>query len=199
MKIFMNLLFFSLLLSMNSSCQNNAEPSTDQATTEIPVTQQAVQPRAAAQVAPQKVAAKNTKNLVKWYTMEDALKANQKEPKKFFVDVYTDWCGWCKVMDKNTFTDPKVADYLNEHFYPVKFDAEQKEAITVNGKTYEWVNGGRRGVNTLAYALLNGRLSYPSVVYLTEKLESIRVSPGYKTPDQILPELQYAAEEAYMN
>ena len=88
---------------------------------------------------------------------------------------------------------------MNENFYPVKFDAEQKEAITVKGKTYEWVNGGRRGVNTLAYALLNGRLSYPSVVYLTENLESIRVSPGYKTPDQILPELQYAAEEEYMN
>lgn len=137
---------------------------------------------------------------IEWMTIEDAVAANAKMPKKFFIDVYTDWCGWCKVMDKQTFTNPDVIAYMNAHFYPVKFNAEQKENVTVNGQVFEFMpNAGRRGVHTLAYSLLQGRMSYPSVVYMNEQMQLIRVSPGYKKPEQLLPELQYAAEEQYLS
>ena len=53
-----------------------------------------------------------------------------------FIDVYTDWCGWCKRMDASTFKDPTVAAYLNANFYPVKLNAETRDTITFNGKTY---------------------------------------------------------------
>lgn len=134
---------------------------------------------------------------VKWYTIEEAVAANKKAPKKMLVDMYTDWCGWCKVMDKQTFTDPAIIKYLNTHYYPVKFDAETKETINFKGKEYVWVNGGRRGYNQLAYELLRGRLGYPSLVYLDENQNLIRVAPGFKKPDQLMPELKFAAEDHY--
>lgn len=111
--------------------------------------------------------------------------------KKFLVDVYTDWCGWCKVMDKKTFTDPTLIKYLNENFHVVKFNAEQKDIVKYRGKEYKWEPmGGRNGINTLGVELLQGRLSYPTLVYLNEKLEPITISPGYKDPGQLMSELQ---------
>jgi len=134
---------------------------------------------------------------VKWYTWEEAVAANEKNPKKFYIDIYTDWCGWCKVMDKKTFTDPKVAAYLNEHYYPIKLNAEQKEEINFKGTKFVWKDAGRRGVHTLAYSLLEGKMSFPSFVYLTPNYERIMVSPGYKEAKDLLPELKFAQEEHY--
>ncbi len=134
---------------------------------------------------------------VKWYTWEEATAANKVHPKKIFVDVYTNWCHWCKVMDKKTFEQADVAKYLNENFYPVKLNAEQKEAITFQGKTFKWQNQGRNGIHELAYALLNGQMSFPSVVFLNEKFERIAISPGYIQADEFLKQLKYAAEEHY--
>jgi thioredoxin-related protein len=121
-----------------------------------------------------------------WLTIEQAQELQGNTDKLFLVDVYTDWCGWCKVMDKKTFTDEGIKKYLDENFYVVKFNAEQKEPITFNGKEYLWRSGGRRGVNTLAIEMLNGRLGYPSLVFLDSNLEKIKVVPGYKTPDQLM-------------
>jgi len=133
----------------------------------------------------------------KWYTWEEAVEANKQNPKKIFVDVYTDWCGWCKKMDKATFQQPEVEAYLAKNFYSVKLDAEQKEAINFNGNEFKWVNAGRRGVHQLAYSLLDGKMSYPTVVYLNEKMEKIMVSPGYKDVEKFMSELSFAQEEAY--
>jgi len=79
---------------------------------------------------------------VKWITFEEAIKKSKTEKRPIFIDVYTDWCGWCKVMDKNTFNDPQVAKLLNEKFYAVKFDAEQKEDVVFNGNTFKFVASG---------------------------------------------------------
>ena len=73
---------------------------------------------------------------IKWYTIEEAYKLNKLSPKPFFVDVYTDWCGWCKRMDATTFQDPSVAAYLNSYYYPVKFDAESKDTVQFLEKTF---------------------------------------------------------------
>lgn len=134
---------------------------------------------------------------LKWYSWEEAVEANKKQPKKILVDVYTDWCGWCKRMDATTFSDQTVKDYLNKHFYAVKFDAEQKEDIVYDGHTFKFQPYGRRGAHELAIQLLNGRMSYPSVVYLNESFEIITVSPGYKMPDDIMKELHFVGDEIY--
>jgi len=130
------------------------------------------------------------KTKIKWYTLAEAVEANKTNKKKFAIDVYTSWCHWCKVMDKETFTDPTVIEYMNEHFYAIKFDGETKENITFQGKDYKFVNAGRRGINTLAYYWLDGRAAYPTIVYLDEAYNKIKVAPGFKKPNQMVAELK---------
>jgi thioredoxin-related protein len=144
---------------------------------------------------------KTTRETVTWYSWQEAMALNKTAPKKLLVDVYTDWCGWCKVMDRETFPNDTIAEYLNKNFYCIKLNAEMRDSIQFSGTTFVWVSpeqgGGRNGIHTLAYSLLDGRMSYPTIVYLNEKLERIIVSPGYKKPEQLLPELKFTAEEIY--
>ena len=134
---------------------------------------------------------------IKWYTWEEASELTKTNPKKVFVDVYTDWCGWCKRMDATTFKDAEIVKYLNDNFYPVKFNAEQKDQIDFGGKEFKFVAQGRRGVHQLAYALLDGRLGYPAFVLLDETFARIMISPGYKKVPQLKQELTFANEEHY--
>jgi thioredoxin-related protein len=126
---------------------------------------------------------------VKWYSIEEAFTLSKTEPRKIMIDVYTDWCGWCKVMDSKTFSNKIIAEYLNANFYPVKFNAEQKEDVVLNGKSFKFVESGQHGYNQLAAELLNGQLGYPSVVFLDENTNMITPLPGYKEAkvfDQII-------------
>lgn len=134
---------------------------------------------------------------IQWMTWDEAVKAGAKKPKKVFVDCYTDWCGWCKRMDATTFKDPAVVEYMNKNFYAVKFDAEQKTDINWRGTTFKFIPSGRRGVHQLAYSLLDGRLGYPSFVYLDEKFDRVSVSPGFKQPDQLIQELKWVSDGHY--
>jgi len=102
-------------------------------------------------------------------------------------------------MDKSTFKDPAVVKYLNDNFYPVKFNAERRDAIVFNDRTFEFMQSGRRGVHQLAYALLDGRLGYPAFVTLDETFARIMISPGYKKAPDLLTELAFAKEEGYKN
>jgi thioredoxin-related protein len=111
-------------------------------------------------------------------SIKEAFEASQKKPKKFVVDVYTDWCGWCKVMDRQTFTQPAIIEYVNENYYAVKLNAEQKEDIVLGQRTFKSLGN----VHELAAALLNGQMSYPTTVFLNEKMEMIQPVPGYLEP-----------------
>ena len=134
---------------------------------------------------------------IQWMTWDEAVKANEKNKKKFFIDFYTDWCGWCKRMDNTTFADPAVAKYMNANFYNIKFNAEQKQEVVFQGTTFKWQEGGRNGVHMLAYELLDGRLGYPSYVYLTPTYERILISPGFKPAPDLQKELKFVAEDHY--
>jgi thioredoxin-related protein len=134
---------------------------------------------------------------VKWISFEEAIKKSKTEKRPVFIDVYTDWCGWCKVMDKNTFNDPQVAKLLNEKFYAVKFDAEQKEDVVFNGNTFKFVPSGTKGYHQLAAALLNNQLSYPTVVFLTENFEMIQPLAGYRKAPEFHMIAQFIGEGHY--
>lgn len=123
---------------------------------------------------------------ITWIDIQQAADIKNVEKKMYFVDLYTDWCGWCKVMDKKTFTDPKVIEMMNQYFHAVKFDVEQKESVTFEGKEYKWAPGGRNGTNSLTMELINGRPSYPTFVYLDENRKVIKQSTGYKKPDAFI-------------
>ncbi len=127
---------------------------------------------------------------VRWYSLEEATALAKTDPRPIFVDAYTDWCGWCKKLDNETFSNPVIAEILNTKYYAVKFDAEGKEPVTFQGRKF--VNDGSLGrTHQLAYALLQGNLGYPTVVFLTAESELITPVSGFKTPVQIEPMLVY--------
>ena len=130
---------------------------------------------------------------ITWMKWEDAIAANKKKPKLIFVDVYTSWCGWCKVMDQKTFTDPKVIDYINQKYYAVKLDAEQKEDITIGTQKYVWQNG----YNQAGVQLLQGKMSFPTIVYLDEKFNMIQPVPGYQDAKQFHQIITYFGDDQY--
>lgn len=117
---------------------------------------------------------------IQWMSFTEAMEKSKTEPKKIFIDMYTDWCGWCKKMDASTFSDPQVAAYINEHYYAVKFNTEKEGPITVNDSIYT-INAkyGRKGTHELAVRLLNGKLSYPTFVFLDERFNILSPVPGF--------------------
>lgn len=137
-------------------------------------------------------------NTVKWYTIQEAEKLSKQSTKPIFIDTYTDWCGWCKKMDQETFTNPVIADILNNSFYPVKFDAEGNESVKFLDQTY--INDGKYGkAHQLAVALLQGQLSYPTVVFLTKQDNKYSASPvpGFRQPKEMEVLLSFFANKAY--
>ncbi len=125
-----------------------------------------------------------------WITIEQAATLKNSDEKMFFIDLYTDWCGWCKKMDKSTFKDVSVVKLLDEKFHVVKFNAEQKTPISWMGKEHKFIKSGRRGANTLAQKLLNGRLGYPSFAILDKDRNPIKIIVGYKKANDLIAELQ---------
>ncbi len=135
---------------------------------------------------------------IEWLTWEQAILKSKTKKKKLMVDVYTDWCGWCKRMDAATFQQEHIAKYVNEHYYAIKFDAEQKEDIVFNGKTYKFVKNGKRGYHELAAEITRGRLSYPTIVFLDENHAIIQPVPGYKSPTQFEQIITYFARNEHL-
>ncbi|MAU15463.1 MAG: thioredoxin [Muricauda sp.] len=136
---------------------------------------------------------------INWISWEEAVELSKTDaqPKKIFVDVYTDWCGWCKKMDKNTFQHPEVSKYMQENFYMVKMDAEGKDPIEYQGKTFKYIPSGRRGYHELAAALLQGRMSYPTVVFLDEQFNMLSPVPGYQQVEPFMQIAKYFGENIY--
>lgn len=114
---------------------------------------------------------------INWLTFEEAAEKTAQEPKMVFVDVYTDWCGWCKKMDKETFTDKNVVEYINKNFYPVKLNAEKTDrTFDFRGQSYTEASIARAMRVT----------SYPNFIIMDSSMENITQYPGYRKPEPFL-------------
>ena len=129
---------------------------------------------------------------INWLTIDEVQVAMKKQPKKVYMDVYTDWCGWCKVMDRKTFSNKDVIKYMNKHFYAVKFNAERQDSIRFLGKWYGFQPENR--ANALAVELMGGRMSYPTSVILEENFQRPAPIPGYLNVPTMEKILKYIAE-----
>jgi len=126
---------------------------------------------------------------IKWLTIEEALEMQKQQPKKIFMDVYTNWCGPCKMLDKYTFHNTDVVNYINDNYYAVKFDAEGNS--TVNFKEHTFSNPNfdpakvkrRNAVHEFTrYLRVN---SYPTMVFLDEDANMLAPISGYLKPQQL--------------
>lgn len=147
---------------------------------------------------------------IKWLTFEEAVKLNKTAPKKIFIDLYTDWCGWCKVMDRTTFADTVIAKYMTDNFYAVKFNAEGKDPVKFYGPVMKYdslkkekvvvndtivfkydATAGRNGTHGLAMALTDGRLSYPTFIILDTNFQRLDIIAGYQQAPVFETQINY--------
>jgi len=139
---------------------------------------------------------------IKWMSMNEALEAQKKEPRKIFVDAYTTWCGPCKLLDKNTFGNKDVANYINKHYYAVKFNAEGNEVVKYNDKVFKNPNyqANKKGRNSVhEFALAMGVNAYPTMVFFDEKGKFLSPLKGYLTPKKLEIFLKVFASNDYKN
>ena len=138
---------------------------------------------------------------IEWISFEQAIKAQKENPKKILMDVYTDWCGPCKLMDKNTFQNPYVAAYVVEHYYAVKFNAEGNETInyydnTFKNPNYDPIKKGRNATHQFTQFL--GIKGYPSIIFISETGDLITPVAGYQNPQQLELYLKMIKQGDYM-
>ena len=129
---------------------------------------------------------------VNWHTIDDAAQANI-GTRIYFVDFYTTWCGWCKKMDRDTFSDPTVSKILNKYYYPVKFDAEGSKKVIWNGRVYPPATAGRNGLHSFASTILGKQAGFPSAAFLRADGSLVQVVPGYFKPQEFATILWYFA------
>lgn len=134
---------------------------------------------------------------IQWLSWEEAQARHAKEPRKLVVDVYTDWCGFCKKMEKATFQHPEISEYINRNFYPVKFNAEVREDITFKDRVFKYVRTISGGYHELASEITFGRLSFPTVVFFDENLNVIQPVPGFKDAGSFEKIMHFFGDDFY--
>ena len=135
------------------------------------------------------------KDKINWLSVADLQTAYAKSPRPILIDVYTHWCGWCKVMDKDTYSNDKVADYINQNYYAVRFDAESRETVNWLGRQFSYNPSYK--VNEFSLFITNGQESYPTTVLLADINAQPAPLSGYLKPSELEGPLRFFGDGAY--
>jgi thioredoxin-related protein len=132
---------------------------------------------------------------MKWMSLAEAEANLQNEKKPVLIDLYTDWCGWCKVMDRKTYSNKNVAEYLGQKFYAARVNAETKEKIIWKQKAYQY-NPSYRS-NEFAVYITGGRLEFPTTIIIPDDGSDPQAIPGYLETKDLELILKYFGEGYY--
>ncbi len=135
---------------------------------------------------------------VNWITFDEAYVKCKKNPRPIMVDVYTTWCGPCKMMSSQTFNNPQIAKYINDNFYAVKFDAESKDSVKFD--KYVFVSTditNPKAPHQFAASILDNQMAYPSIVFLNNQIQRLDVLKGFMPPQKFEPVLTYYGSGDY--
>lgn len=128
-----------------------------------------------------------TTELITWKKYDEGLKVAAQNKKMVLVDFYTNWCGFCKKMDRETYANKEVARYINDHFVPVKINGESKDPL-------ELPSGTSNGATLARSFAITG---YPTTWFLDATGKKLDRIPGYAKPEQFIIVLKYFGEGAY--
>ena len=129
---------------------------------------------------------------VHWMSFSQMQEAQKRAPRRVIVDIFTDWCGWCKKLDKDVYENPIIASYINQHFYALKLNAEKEGPIYFKNDSFKLEpNSPRKLTHKLATFLMNNRSAYPTTALLDEKLNIYSSIPGYMEPKEYDAVLHY--------
>jgi len=138
---------------------------------------------------------------INWVTFEEAVALQKKNPKKIMMDVYTNWCGPCKMLDRNTFKNKDVVTYVNENFYAVKFNGEGNSEVTYKDNTFKNPGYDPEKANKRNSAHEFARFlqirAYPTIAFFDEELKLIAPITGYQRPQQLELYLKLFKDNAY--
>jgi thioredoxin-related protein len=123
---------------------------------------------------------------LQWQGWDSGLKDAGKSQRPVLVDVYTDWCGWCRRMEKDVYSRAEVKDYLSKKFVIVKLNAESSESARYEGRSWTSRSLASRFQVT----------GYPTTIFLRSNGEHLANLPGYIAADRFLLLLRYVGDGA---
>ena len=138
---------------------------------------------------------------INWMSLEKAMEAQKTVPKNLILDAYTNWCGPCKLMDKNTFQNKFISEYINKYYYAVKFNAEGNEIINFKGRKFENIRYDKSKSNSRnsshQFAQFLGINAYPTTLFFDDQMNLITPVKGYLVPQQLEIYLELFKKDSY--
>ncbi|MEW5995099.1 MAG: DUF255 domain-containing protein, partial [Candidatus Zixiibacteriota bacterium] len=131
---------------------------------------------------------KTNHDSIDWMRYDEGLKKAKKEDKHVFIDFTAKWCGWCKKMDRETFSKHEVIAMINENFVPVKVDGDSRRELDIDGYKIS-----ERDLTRHVFKVRG----FPAFWFLKPDGSKVGMIPGYRKADFMMEAFEYVKDNKY--